>query len=563
MDTSVKFLPRNATAARLRVPVAGNPVTTRLEDGVGNCFPGLECDLRNLERRFFPGLEVDITDSSLTIASVDLNAAPPAIRNALRPIASDVSRGRAWSVETISASFGAFGPLTIRVAQLGLNRSGQPRDSSQPSDAWTALRLIPEGAEVELQLVPGRARGSTPTTVRAPRAAYLDDDGALAATFQPGEMTQSLCSPWTHDFRDCACFYWASNHPDIVLPARPAGVTDPAWDVRVPWERTDRSTSVAPLSAVSDPAANEAREMRHFEINMRWQELDFVVAGREVRDPYEPGAPPANVMPLLPDQVESFLRYAAGVELAVIQEYLAATFSLRPDAGSAASELRQDVTAARAEVLRVAISEMRHLRVVNDVLRVWREHMGAPAPFAPALAVADQVPAGPHGAFRPRSCQPLTPDVLQGFINIEQPSVAVDGLYARLFVTLRPTLPNAAADIRSIMTDGQTHYDTFRHVQEWLSRHQPADYLLNLRPPPSSHVAHVALQAQYKEVLTQLRDAYSLGFPAGRSALDAARGLMLGSAGLEGLAQAVADAGFIVQFDPINADGFRAIPTPP
>ena len=30
--------------------VTGNPVTTRLEGGVGNCFPGLEFDHRNLDR---------------------------------------------------------------------------------------------------------------------------------------------------------------------------------------------------------------------------------------------------------------------------------------------------------------------------------------------------------------------------------------------------------------------------------------------------------------------------------------------------------------------------------
>ena len=29
--------------------VPGNPVMTRPESGIGNCFPGLECDLRNLE----------------------------------------------------------------------------------------------------------------------------------------------------------------------------------------------------------------------------------------------------------------------------------------------------------------------------------------------------------------------------------------------------------------------------------------------------------------------------------------------------------------------------------
>src|SRR5271168_1098572 len=50
-----KIFPRNLTA-RAATMIAGNPVTTRLESGVGNCFPGLEFDHRNLDRRFFPGL---------------------------------------------------------------------------------------------------------------------------------------------------------------------------------------------------------------------------------------------------------------------------------------------------------------------------------------------------------------------------------------------------------------------------------------------------------------------------------------------------------------------------
>ena len=48
-----KIFPRNLTAlAEYLVP--GNPVITRPEDAVANCFPGLEIDIRNLDRRFFP-----------------------------------------------------------------------------------------------------------------------------------------------------------------------------------------------------------------------------------------------------------------------------------------------------------------------------------------------------------------------------------------------------------------------------------------------------------------------------------------------------------------------------
>ena len=51
-----KIFPRNLTAraALAARKVLGNPVTTMLESGVGNCFPGLEFDVRVLDNRFFP-----------------------------------------------------------------------------------------------------------------------------------------------------------------------------------------------------------------------------------------------------------------------------------------------------------------------------------------------------------------------------------------------------------------------------------------------------------------------------------------------------------------------------
>ena len=75
---SPKLIARNVAAVRrfadassLTQTTSGNPVSTRLESGIGNCFPGLECDLRNLERRFFPFLEVDIGDDQITLVGVD------------------------------------------------------------------------------------------------------------------------------------------------------------------------------------------------------------------------------------------------------------------------------------------------------------------------------------------------------------------------------------------------------------------------------------------------------------------------------------------------------------
>src|SRR5882762_1372919 len=126
----IKLIPRNVAALRRGQqpadgarPVPGNPVSTRLESGVGNCFPGLECDLRNLERRFFPFLEFNISDTSLTLVSVNMPGVQAAlnaglISAAMRAIYAElnaaVATGQIWTVREITGTFGPLGVHTIR-----------------------------------------------------------------------------------------------------------------------------------------------------------------------------------------------------------------------------------------------------------------------------------------------------------------------------------------------------------------------------------------------------------------------------------------------------------------
>src|SRR5713101_303191 len=117
---SIKLVPRNVAAlrkgqdpSRAAQPVSGNPVSTRLESGVGNCFPGLECDLRNLERRFFPFLEANITDNEIAIVSVDTagvdlavsaNTMTAALAKLYHALAQDISQNRRSTVTSIKGN---------------------------------------------------------------------------------------------------------------------------------------------------------------------------------------------------------------------------------------------------------------------------------------------------------------------------------------------------------------------------------------------------------------------------------------------------------------------------
>jgi hypothetical protein len=572
-----KLIARNVAAVRRFADpssvvrtATGNPASTRLESGIGNCFPGLECDLRNLERRFFPFLEVDTIGNFMIVVSVDADGVARARAagdlsqsdaTVYTGIADRLAAGRTVLVSRLTGTFGVLGSLALNLALPSLNQApavtGDLRRPSsgpgrKPTDAWTAVRLLTEGTDVTLAFVNDGPPGTV--TLKAKRARYLDDNGTLSAAFLPGELSQSLCSPWTHDFRDCGCFYWASNHPDIAQPALPAGtLPSQPWNAAVAWERRVRTIGPTPPAKATE---DDAVELRHYEINDRWQELHFVVGRREITTPFSPtavqGVPFASRAELLAN-----LNYAAGVELAVAQEYLAAAYSLKPDndpALAANPVLLGDVKAARSEFMRVAIGEMRHTRAVNDVIR----GLSDPGAFEPALRVASKVSHQNPGPFRPVMARAATRQTMTDFIQIEAPSAGVDSLYNNILATLQFPPADVASfvtdewkeAIRSIIAEGEDHFATFLDIQEWFRTHNETEYLRSQAPPPSpaGNAANVALQAAYAALLDKLHVGYKKGRFLGANEINAARNAMVGTNGIVAKAETVARQNFLVVF---------------
>ncbi|MEA2976035.1 MAG: hypothetical protein QOF19_1555 [Alphaproteobacteria bacterium] len=572
-----KLIPRNVAALRQFADraspaqtTAGNPASTRLESGIGNCFPGLECDLRNLERRFFPFLEADTIGNFMIVVSVDADGVARARAagdlsqsdaTVYTGIADRLAAGRTVFVSRLTGTFGVLGSLPLNLALPSLNQApavagdlGRPSSGPgrRPTDAWTAVRLLTEGTDVTLAFVNDGAPGTV--TLKAKRARYLDDNGTLSAAFQPGELSQSLCSPWTHDFRDCGCFYWASNHPDIAQPALPVG-TPPSqpWNAAVAWERRNRNIGPTPPAKATE---DDPVELRHYEINNRWQELHFVVGRREITTPFSQtavvGVPFASRAELLEN-----LNYAAGVELAVAQEYLAAAYSLKPDndpALAANPVLLGDVKAARSEFIRVAIGEMRHIRAVNDVIRGLSDS----GTFEPALRVASKVSHQNPGPFRPVMARAATRQTMADFIQIEAQSTGVDSLYNNILATLQFPPADVASlvtdewkqAIRSVIAEGEDHFQTFLDIQEWFRTHNETEYLRSQAPPPPppGNAANIALQTAYVALLNKLHTGYRKGRFAGANEINEARNAMVGTNGIVAKAEAVAAQNFLVVF---------------
>ncbi|WP_321473684.1 ferritin-like domain-containing protein [uncultured Paludibaculum sp.] len=576
-----RIIPLNLPAG-LEQEVAGNPVTTRLESTVANCYPGLEMDIRNLDRRFFPGLLFDFVhfednDPDVRSRGAKLVAVDPSDAAESNP---DLTRQLSQLAAIITRT-----PVYLEAITCGSGERIELYDSSRLPYNWDVVwRLVRslDATPVRIEVASRDGSGSQPVmSLIAPRRVYWNAQGELSESFEPGELGQSLCSPWQHDFRDCGCTYWASNHPDIVLPAHPATIGearqpgDEAGRAEDPliWMRWDQSKNEA-----ARPTATASRpfEMDHYEMNQRWRDLAMVIEGRERRIPWSVGLV-EEAAPLDPARLESELRRLAGVEHALALEYLYARYTVRFEDPTLDPVSQGHADFIAHELLLIAISEMQHLRWVNQLL--W-ELNAEPAGLDPPLAVAAEVPTlGSDGkpGFRPPRMLPID-EAVQGFIDAEAPSGTIDGQYSRILALLRQGLPaqlvtprpDNPADprpapmehrgrreyppsviglVERIIADGVTHYSRFREMKALLDRPRPVSLvrrLENITPKSPAvtvqspagttrRVTFALFVRLYRTLLSALRDAYSSGRVEDRSSIIRAREAMTELDDLAGL----------------------------
>jgi hypothetical protein len=533
------FQPRNRTA-RAAHRVLGNPASAGLDASVGNCFPGLEIDVRTLDGRFFPGLLFWV----VTAPAAPVPEAPPnqagirlhALDYLQDPMLPPDSH-EPW-VQTLlaqlSGSIGvqlSSGRWYLSWIAQGANRISTDQADGTPYDGelvWRFLRCIDPGLPLTIGLVQRGVPQPVPQVVLSGyRRRYTGSDGVIDAAFRPGELTQSLCNPWQHDFRDCACYYWASNHPDVVLGEGSDPDTANTW---LDWLRRDRT----PAGAVAAPPTRaEARPLQidHFEINQRWQELSFVIGGHEIEGAYRPpqheAAPPYRNAAEMIHDLETRL---APLELSLALRYLYGLFSLHtPDEIDAAQwpTMPADLIATRQAITIVAIGEMTHLRWANQLL--WSLAQAGFYPrgrvYRPVLA-CDAVPL-----------RPLDTAALDQYIHIERPGGAIDRAYGRCVSTLEQgKYPRELWQLAvKIDSDGLDHFNRFTEMKRTLAAYRGAPgggpALPYLRPVKTGTPGQTReALARVRALLAALNDAYLAQWrsdlAAAQAAIDLSRRVM-------------------------------------
>ena len=271
--------PKNISA-QLKFQARGNPPGAHPDSAVGNFFPGLEFNFLSVWRRIFIGLELNESSTDVVAIAPD---APPEVRALLG--------FQLLGIEATIRDGQAQGGIPIIVPILG----------PAPADPQTPVQL----GQINLEWGNALAalhheRGGTGRPVRCafqnpdtleirevmlevrrlfePGTALID-----RAAAEPGELTQSLCSPWQTDFVGCACYYWAANRPDYInVWTKKDGSEGGGHN----WLTRSRTTQTDPESGEQKPfyTLDRAQTLTHEDIMRQpdWEKkLRFVIGGKD------------------------------------------------------------------------------------------------------------------------------------------------------------------------------------------------------------------------------------------------------------------------------------------
>ena len=491
-EGGIKLFPRNLTA-RADYLVKGNPVSTRPESGVGNTCPGLEFDERALDKFFFPGLTIEFQWSPTGRRPRDL---PPLLREVdpdAFPALADIN----GTYEEVVGG-GKDERDLVLVCRVKLNGGERIFDffSLSPDilGPWRAIRDMPQG-EVKVLLASIGTFGTadfkdaedafdddsiSSRVVRDPQPdaklrwavltaqsrQMLDPDTGVIDTGIPaGELQSTMCTPWHYDFRDCRCYYWASNRPDLVSSG---GIEGSLRFLRK--ERNKSSELDEPeiwesrVTEQGQPGYNE-EEPTYIQLFNEWEQYPVVLNDREYSH--------------LAIEVAQQFQHLARIEHALAVEYLYAYYSL--------NQSKPAARAAAKEVLSIAIDEMRHFRWVNEILQILGEQ--------PVFGRIENF--GRNFDDREFKLEPLTLEQLNWFIAVERPSRSIDmpgqidGMYVRLHQAIAenpqdfPRSGRLHELIKLIIDEGEEHYQRFMRIEDHLASFLPGDAHLYTRTPPA------------------------------------------------------------------------------
>jgi hypothetical protein len=269
---SAEIKAKNLTAQLLHRAV-GNPANTLPSSAISNCFPGLEYDFKNFWRRAFVGLVFLEWDNFVT----EVDSKDESLRKLLHH--------RLLKMDGRDLVVPVTGPQSPGGSSVDLP-SGKPGVVMMEWSNALAVVRSRQGGKVKCHFT--AKRSDTPVPVPADTRDMIEVELTMRPVFEPdsleltpdalepGELTQGLCSPWQHDYRECSCYYWPASRPDYANVERtPEGVS--RGDN---WLAKQRKTGEYVLDDRRD-----SRLVSYDDLFLGWEkELHFLVKGRDAEE---------------------------------------------------------------------------------------------------------------------------------------------------------------------------------------------------------------------------------------------------------------------------------------
>ena len=276
----MKITPKNRTAKQLLHRADGNPPSTLPNSAISNCFPGLEFDFRNVWRRIFVGIVMHEADSYV----VDVDSDDPNLKALLHC--------RILKVDGHDMTTILRGPRQAGGPAMELSTPVNP-DAAWFMEWSNSLSRVLAKAGTKVPCVftaqpsPIQRRPDWPDTqtVELEIRRFFEPDSPTISRdlVDPGDLTQSLCSPWQNDYRECACYYWASSRPDYVDVATGSDGLSAGFN----WMDHDRSleTPIDQRVYFPDPRPRTPTDptwITYDQLFQEWQTvLKFIVEGKD------------------------------------------------------------------------------------------------------------------------------------------------------------------------------------------------------------------------------------------------------------------------------------------
>jgi hypothetical protein len=276
MKNSKSIEPKNLTA-QLHYRGEGNPPGTHPSTAISNSFPGLEADFRNVWTHIFEGIVFH--EASNLVVAVE-NTADSKIQRL-------VNSGAQYFLMKADGKF-----MVVPVSGPSIRPKVAIHDTMPLEWSNALAEILPKAGQFVSCKFQSTNNRRKPITIKLKVRHFfdvdLDADGKILNTrvvisrhlLQPGDLTQSLCSPWQNDYRECGCFYWAASRPDYVNvePDKEGNSSGNNWLEKEKNKKSQKSY----ITDSQDEASANPQLISYQELFKSWEEkLSFIIGGKD------------------------------------------------------------------------------------------------------------------------------------------------------------------------------------------------------------------------------------------------------------------------------------------